>query len=441
MPEWEDCYEILGIDPEANEEEIKRAYRDKVFIFHPDRMAGAPESARQRAEEELKKINRASEVLKDPLKRQQYHSEWLRKSGKTADFRGSYTVPKPKPVVEPSFIHLDKVEPGEIKTASFVIGNIGGPYSRIWFNNPDSWVRVVSWASVNPDQDDELPLRVDIEAESEDWGKSYSEYIRVKLDEEETRVRIELRTKPEPVKVRYTRPTFAPPPPYTPPTPVSVPNGFPVWGKWFLGLVIFGLMVVLIGQVWLSSIPLTQTAPTPPTTEEIKTQQIEEGLEKWRQDNTHATYPNPYPTYEYTVVEGHIWATVGQTANNGLGWIIHSQDKGNTWEVLWEDENVRMIAIHFFNETEGLVATWHDILQTSDGGKTWNSTLTVKYRPERIYGGIASVFVRKDGSVSVMLDHSGYINTLNKGMIWTFHGREIFRTHNAGTTWEKMNNK
>ena len=79
---WEDYYRILGVNPDASQEEIKKAYRDKVFIFHSDRFVGAPESARRQAEEELKKINQAYSVLKDPEKRQWYHSEWINKKGK-----------------------------------------------------------------------------------------------------------------------------------------------------------------------------------------------------------------------------------------------------------------------------------------------------------------------------------------------------------------------
>ncbi|MDO8686731.1 MAG: J domain-containing protein, partial [Candidatus Berkelbacteria bacterium] len=126
MQEWEDYYQILGVNPEASDEEIKRAYRDKCFIFHPDRLMGAPESAQRQAEEELKKINRAFGALNYPHKRKEYHSEWLKKVGKTTGSGGTYAVPKPKPAVEPSFIRFDKVEPGETKRASFVIQNIGG---------------------------------------------------------------------------------------------------------------------------------------------------------------------------------------------------------------------------------------------------------------------------------------------------------------------------
>ena len=65
MDKFENYYEILGIDPHSSFQEIKKAYRDKSWIFSNDRMQGAPESARQKAQEEHKKINRAFEALRD----------------------------------------------------------------------------------------------------------------------------------------------------------------------------------------------------------------------------------------------------------------------------------------------------------------------------------------------------------------------------------------
>ncbi len=109
---------------------------------------------------------------------------------KDADFKRTNISPKPKPVVEPPHISFKDVLPGEIQRASFIIRNIGGPYNKIWFSNPDSWIKVVSWSPLNSQQDDELPLRVKIEVEGKDWEKSYFEYIKVKLDEEETQLNI-----------------------------------------------------------------------------------------------------------------------------------------------------------------------------------------------------------------------------------------------------------
>ncbi|MBE0634598.1 molecular chaperone DnaJ [Candidatus Bipolaricaulota bacterium] len=63
-----DYYESLDVSREANEAEIKRAYRQKAKELHPDRN---PEN-RAKAEEEFKRIAEAYEVLSDPQRRAQY---------------------------------------------------------------------------------------------------------------------------------------------------------------------------------------------------------------------------------------------------------------------------------------------------------------------------------------------------------------------------------
>ena len=44
------------------------------------------------------------------------------------------------------------------------------------------------------DVNNQVPYKVEIEAEGKDWNRSYLEYITVRLDEEETKVRVELQT-------------------------------------------------------------------------------------------------------------------------------------------------------------------------------------------------------------------------------------------------------
>jgi len=102
---WEDYYEILGVIPQATLDEIKRAWIDKSWILAPDRMNGAPETAKKKAEEELKKVNNSYDILKDPEKRKRYHASYLQRTGKDS----SYVPPpsKPKPEMNPTKIRFE----------------------------------------------------------------------------------------------------------------------------------------------------------------------------------------------------------------------------------------------------------------------------------------------------------------------------------------------
>jgi len=59
-------YQLLGVDPDADPAEIKRAYRQKVRLTHPDLRGPEADSAL------FKQVRRAYEVLADPLERACY---------------------------------------------------------------------------------------------------------------------------------------------------------------------------------------------------------------------------------------------------------------------------------------------------------------------------------------------------------------------------------
>ncbi len=66
---FHDYYELLGVNRNASEKEIKAAYRKMARKWHPDLH---PANEKEKAEEKFKKINEAYEVLKDPDKRARY---------------------------------------------------------------------------------------------------------------------------------------------------------------------------------------------------------------------------------------------------------------------------------------------------------------------------------------------------------------------------------
>ncbi len=67
MQNFRNYYEILGVDRDIENDEIKRAYRRLARTYHPDMNPGNKE-----AEERFKDINEAYEVLSDPDRRARY---------------------------------------------------------------------------------------------------------------------------------------------------------------------------------------------------------------------------------------------------------------------------------------------------------------------------------------------------------------------------------
>ncbi len=102
-------YQILGVDENASEIEIKKAYRRLAREFHPD-VTQTPE-----AENTFKEINRAYDILSDPLKRADFDSTLH----PTAE---AYQKEAPKPGTEEAYAWQPPAQAAE---------TTGSPASRI----------------------------------------------------------------------------------------------------------------------------------------------------------------------------------------------------------------------------------------------------------------------------------------------------------------------
>lgn len=62
----ENLYNVLGVAPNAGDDEIKKVYRSLAMRFHPDRNPAPGAEAR------FKSITKAYEILADPVQRAEY---------------------------------------------------------------------------------------------------------------------------------------------------------------------------------------------------------------------------------------------------------------------------------------------------------------------------------------------------------------------------------
>ncbi|WP_049922139.1 J domain-containing protein [Halopiger djelfimassiliensis] len=73
----EDFYDLLEISPDASQDEIKEAYREKVRVYHPDL------NDDDRARAQFTAVKKAYDILSDPVERQAYdrlgHEDYVAK--------------------------------------------------------------------------------------------------------------------------------------------------------------------------------------------------------------------------------------------------------------------------------------------------------------------------------------------------------------------------
>ncbi|THU98541.1 DnaJ-domain-containing protein [Dendrothele bispora CBS 962.96] len=76
-------YELLSVKPEATEQEIRKAYRQRSLKVHPDRNPNNPDAAKQ-----FHELTQASELLLDPLRRLALDTKLRAKQARAERFKG-----------------------------------------------------------------------------------------------------------------------------------------------------------------------------------------------------------------------------------------------------------------------------------------------------------------------------------------------------------------
>lgn len=92
-------YEILGVDRNATNSEIKKAFRELAKKYHPDKFANESSEKQKEAKDRFTQINQAYETLSDSKLKEEYDASFLNKrdgrkekSSSTSQYKKEYTT-------------------------------------------------------------------------------------------------------------------------------------------------------------------------------------------------------------------------------------------------------------------------------------------------------------------------------------------------------------
>ncbi len=246
MPAYpkDDCYETLGVDHEASQDFIHQTFRKLVKIYHPDPVGNARDRAA--AEEKLKKITEAYDVLKDAGRRSEY-DQWLLQKRQP-----------PKPRVTPGDLDFGTLNRDESRTIRLTVQNDGGPVmGEINF----SMARDPSCFRLGVHPSNGFPIVVDVafDGSAAGDGSDFLDSLTITLDGVAAEVRLRARVRPAPATSSSAPPFSATshgsgpagtPPTFSassPPAPPSSPSGPSRGWAIAIGWIVFAI-ILFFGQ-------------------------------------------------------------------------------------------------------------------------------------------------------------------------------------------------
>src|SRR6185436_5537488 len=120
-----DFYEVLGVNRDASDDDIKKSYRKLAMKWHPDRNPDNP-----KAEDHFKEAKLAYEILSDPKKRGAYDQfghagvdpSAMAGAGAGARHRGRIHPGVPELIVRAAFLRVGKDFVGELRFLEVILG-------------------------------------------------------------------------------------------------------------------------------------------------------------------------------------------------------------------------------------------------------------------------------------------------------------------------------
>lgn len=178
-------YAILGVAPDASQDEIRRAFRRQARRWHPD-CNGSPDAA-----ERMAKLNEAYDALGDPKKRAAYD--------RGAFARTTAAPEPPRPAVRPATVDFGALHPDDRATRTVIVRNLGGPCGTVRVD-PDSgpWFRLAgARGGSSPDVVAELDFEAFVDPAADLLGGRHERKVRVLLDDEADEVTLSVRVIPQ----------------------------------------------------------------------------------------------------------------------------------------------------------------------------------------------------------------------------------------------------